>query len=135
MKHILMSLWVSIAVFGITLKAQEIYPERNGVKNVHSNYHAFTHATIHPSSSKIIEDATLLIHKGKVVAVGKNLKTPKNCVVHNYKGKHIYPSFIDLFSNYGIPPKKKPQKTNQKNIKSSRLKKGLTTGIKPYAPK
>ncbi|MDZ4822336.1 MAG: amidohydrolase family protein [Flavobacteriales bacterium] len=50
-----------------------------------------------------MEDATLVFEKGKVIAVGKDVAIPKNAVVIEAKGKFIYPSFIDLDSDYGMP--------------------------------
>src|SRR5205085_5041289 len=37
------------------------------------------------------------------VAVGNNLKVPAGAVEVNCAGKYIYPSFIDIYADYGIP--------------------------------
>ena len=73
-----------------------MYDERAGV-------YAFTNATVHTQYNKTVENATLLIEDGKVKAVGASVSIPKNAVVVDVKGKHIYPSFIDLYADYGIP--------------------------------
>jgi imidazolonepropionase-like amidohydrolase len=64
---------------------------------------AFTNATIHINAAKVIEGATLLIEKEKIIDAGKGISIPKNAVTIDLKGKHIYPSFIDLYSTYGMP--------------------------------
>ena len=61
---------------------------------------------ITPSES--IENGTLLIQEGKVINVGANVVLPKNTVIIDIKGKSIYPSFIDLYSDFGVEkPKRK----------------------------
>ena len=85
------------------LKAQEYYPVNEGVKSVNEPFTAFINATVHVNPTTIIESATLLIQNQKVIGTGKNIEIPKNCVTIDLKGKHIYPSFIDLYTNFGIP--------------------------------
>ncbi len=84
------------------LQAQETFPE-NGVSDPREGLHAFTNATIYTRYDQKIENATLVIRKGKVEAVGTDVAVPKGAVVHDLKGKVIYPSFIDLYTDYGMP--------------------------------
>lgn len=107
MKKIILAL--IIAVSYTTSFAQEYFPKNDGVKTENTNYTALTNATIHVSPEETIENGTLLIQKGKIVAVGKSVKIPENTVVLDSKGKHIYASFIDIFTDFGI---KKPEKKN-----------------------
>jgi imidazolonepropionase-like amidohydrolase len=88
----------------ITLSAlaQETFPV-NGVTDIRSNYFAFTGATIIKDPQTTLENATLIIQDGKIVSVGVNMPVPAGAVAINCKGKMIYPSFIDLYSDYGIP--------------------------------
>ncbi|MGI8951129.1 MAG: amidohydrolase family protein [Chitinophagaceae bacterium] len=88
--------------FTITAIGQETFPV-NGVTDVRSNYFAFTNATIVKDAQTILQNATMIIKQGKIVSVGTNISIPKDVVVIDCRGKFIYPSFIDLFSNYGIP--------------------------------
>ncbi len=82
--------------------AQTTFPV-NGVYDNQDGHYAFTNATIHVSPEQKIEKATLLIKKGKVVAVGTSVVIPKDAVTVDLEGKHIYPSFIELSSDYGMP--------------------------------
>ena len=82
--------------------AQTYFPNNSGVKTTRNIYQAFTNATIHVSADLIIEDATLLEKDGIVISVGKNIPLPKNTVIYNKSGKHIYPSFIEIYSEFGI---------------------------------
>ena len=83
------------------LHAQETFPV-NGVADERSGSYAFTNATIVKDAQTTIQNATLVISHGKIVAVGANVAVPKDAAVIDCKGKYIYPSFIDLFSDYGI---------------------------------
>jgi imidazolonepropionase-like amidohydrolase len=44
-----------------------------------------------------------------VIDAGTNLNIPSDAVVYDLKGKTIYPSLIDIFSDYGLPDVKKPE--------------------------
>ena len=84
--------------------AQETFPV-NGVADERAGYFAFTNATIVANSKTILQNATLVIKQGKIVQVGTNINVPKEAVVIDCKGKYIYPSFIDVFTGYGINAK------------------------------
>ena len=84
------------------IKAQDTYPV-NGVGDERTGHYAFTNATIVKDAATTIQNATLVIKNGKIVAVGANIKAPQDAVVIDCKGKYIYPSFIDIYSDYGMP--------------------------------
>ncbi|MEM6298303.1 MAG: amidohydrolase family protein [Bacteroidota bacterium] len=86
--------------------SQKHYPE-NGLPDPRHQPQAFTNATIFVDYQTKIENATLLVQEGKVVAVGTSVEIPENAVVTDLEGKFIYPSFIDLHTNYGMPEVKR----------------------------
>ncbi len=103
-----MRLMVLAFLFGsVTLFAQDYFPKNDGVKTKNNNYRAFTNAKIYVTPTQVIENGTLLIQNGKVVQVGSSVNIPKTSVIEDLKGKYIYPSFIDVFSNFGV---KKPKR-------------------------
>lgn len=87
---------------GQLLMAQATFPE-NGVADPRVGHYAFTHATLVKDASTTLSDATLVIKDGRIVAVGSGLSVPTGAVAIDCKGKYIYPSFIDLYAEYGIP--------------------------------
>ncbi|MCF8245967.1 MAG: amidohydrolase family protein [Saprospiraceae bacterium] len=87
------------------LNAQETFP-RNGVADNREGLYAFTNATIYKSWNEKLENATLIIRKGKVAAIGNGIAVPKDAVVIDAAGKTIYPAFIDIYTDYGMPEKK-----------------------------
>ncbi len=107
MKRLLLAL--GLFCIGKALNAQEYFPQNDGVKSNNNNITAFTNAKIYVTPSQIIDNGTLLIQNGKVVQVGKAVNLPKSTIIVDVSGKSIYPSFIDIYSDFGIEkPKKLP---------------------------
>ncbi|RYD77877.1 MAG: amidohydrolase, partial [Sphingobacteriales bacterium] len=99
-----------LLLFGLQLSvavSQETYPV-NGVADKRTGVYALTNATIFKDAQNSITSGTLLIKEGKIVAVGTSVSIPKDATVIDCKGKFIYPSFIDIYSDYGINT---PQRT------------------------
>lgn len=88
--------------------AQVTFPE-NGVADPRQGHYAFTHATIYKDGVNKISNATLVIKNGKITAIGTGLKVPAGAVEIDCSGKFIYPSFIDLYSDYGVAASQAPQ--------------------------
>ncbi|RFS21450.1 amidohydrolase [Chitinophaga silvatica] len=86
--------------------AQETFPV-NGIADPRERCFAFTHATIVKDAQTVLNNATLVIRDGKIIDVGPSASIPKDAVVLDCKGKYIYPSFVDIFSNYGLSDAKK----------------------------
>ena len=95
-------------IFGLAcLSFKLLYPQTtfptNGAPNpVHTTY-AFINAVIHVNEETTINNGTLLIKDGKIIDAIANGTAPKNAVVYDLKGKHIYASFIDIYTEYGLP--------------------------------
>ena len=83
------------------IMAQPTFPE-NGVADPRHGYYAFTNATIVKDGSTTLSNATMIVKDGKIVSVGPGLKVPAGAVEVNCSGKYLYPSFIDLYADYGI---------------------------------
>ncbi|MEY4885323.1 MAG: hypothetical protein RL151_632, partial [Bacteroidota bacterium] len=86
----------------VRLVAQPTFP-LNGVADDRDITYAFTHATVMRDGKTPLQDATLLVRKGRITAVGSQIAIPTDALVIDCKGKYIYPSFIDLYADYGIP--------------------------------
>ncbi|MFC0605425.1 amidohydrolase family protein [Winogradskyella pulchriflava] len=96
-----------IFMCSFSLFAQDYFPSNTGVIANNSNYTAFTNATIHVSPTEVIDNGTLLIKDGKVVSVGKSVTIPKNTTTVDLSGKTIYPSFIDMYTTFGVEKPKR----------------------------
>ena len=117
MKKLLMLTCLSFVFTGF---AQDYFPTNKGVKTSPPNFEAITNATLHPSPGSTIEDGTLLLKEGRIVAIGKDVEIPKNAVIHNYEGKHIYASFIELHSTSGFKSPKSNRRGRSVQYHASR---------------
>jgi len=79
----------------------------NDIRDDRTDAYALTHATIVVDPELTVKDATLLIKEGKVVAVGDKLEIPAGYVVKDFSGRFIYPGFLDIYTQYGLPKPKK----------------------------
>ena len=89
--------------------AQDYFPTDSGVKTTETTLVALTNATIYVTPKKVIKKGTLLIENGKVIGVGRSVKIPTGTETIDLSGKTIYPSFIDIYSDFGI---KKPKRAS-----------------------
>lgn len=106
-KYFLIAL--QLVVFSVASLAQKTKPH-NGPKAQPSPPIALVGATVQTAPGKVINNATILIKDGKIEEIGTDVKIPAQATVHDVSGKFIYPSFIDLHSNYGLP---KPERTER----------------------
>lgn len=89
--------------------AQSTFPV-NGAPYITHTVFAFTNCTLHVDARTVISNATLIVKDGTVLESGSDLKIPDGAQVKDLKGKHIYPAFIDLYSEYGMPDVKSSQR-------------------------
>lgn len=89
------------------LSIKLLYPQStfptNGAPDPNHTTYAFVNAVIHVNEDITLKNGTLIVKDNKIVDAIENGVAPKNAVVIDLKGKHIYPSFIELYSEYGIP--------------------------------
>ncbi len=95
-------------LFPLFAGAQVTHPV-NGVAEPTDKAYVFTNATIVKDATTTLENATLVIRQGRIQAVGTGLAIPSGSIVVDCKGKFIYPSFIDIYSSYGLPTPQRPQ--------------------------
>lgn len=95
-------------LFATLLQAQETF-HINGIGDKRDGCYAFTNAIIVKDAQTTLTNATMVIRDGKIVSVGNGVAIPKDAVVVDCKDKYIYPSFIDIYSDYGMPQQQRQQ--------------------------
>ncbi len=74
----------------------------NGTQSEDGTVYAIKNVRVFIEPGRIEENAVLLFSRGKVISSGKNVRIPEGAVVSDGEGRFVYPSFIDVFSDYGI---------------------------------
>ena len=95
----LVFVWALFLVTSSVL-GQATFPE-NGVVDPRHGTYAFTNATIVKDAATTLTNATMVIKDGKIISVGTSVKAPAGAIEVDCKGKFIYPSFIDIYADYG----------------------------------
>ena len=98
-KHVLALLGAIATV--IPAWAQQTFPV-NGISDNDHLPRVLVGATVHTSAKDSLVDAVVIIEEGRIKAVGVGLAIPKDAVVYNLKGRHIYPAFVELLGSYGV---------------------------------
>lgn len=102
-------LFLIIIAISAPVTAQHTFPV-NGVFDKNHITYAFINAKIFVDHEIQIEKGILIIKDGLIIGVGEKTEIPKGAVITDLKGKSIYPSLIDAYTNYGIPePKTGPR--------------------------
>ena len=120
MRILLILITISISFWKIN--GQETFPI-NGIENTFQPIYAFTNAKIIVSPEIKLNNGVLLIQGDKIINVDSNINIPKGAIVRNLDGAYIYPSFIDLYSTYGLNEKisKKVKKDFKPQYKSKKI--------------
>lgn len=106
------SLLLALGLTSIVSVAQETFPI-NGIKDDAKTPYLLKNGVIHVSSDITHQSGYILLENGRVKSVGAGeAPDAKGAVVIDLDGKHVYPSFIDPYSTYGVtqPEKKKRDK-------------------------
>ena len=88
------------------LFCQTTFPTNGAPNGTHTIY-AFTNCTLHVDADVVITRATIIIQDKRILSVSDKFQVPKEAISVDLKGKHVYPAFIDLYSEYGMPEVKK----------------------------
>ncbi len=66
-------------------------------------YFAIRGAKVAPVSGPPVENATIVVSRGLIAAVGKDIAIPPEAWVIDGKGLTVYPGLVDAFTDVGIP--------------------------------
>jgi len=98
MKRILANLFILLLIIPFTnLSAHDETPGA-----VQNRPIALINAKIYTVSEGILENASVIFDKGKIIAVGANLQIPADAETIDCSGKSIYPGFITCASTLGL---------------------------------
>lgn len=106
----LFACFISMFLLVETVIAQPINRPTNGVQDERATMYKLEHVNVYYGTSGVLKmDATVIVKKGLIVAIADNasvkmLNTSEyaSAQILDCKGLYMYPSFIDLYSDYGI---------------------------------
>lgn len=100
-KHVWLLGLLGLLFYRPAFAQDEIYSV-NDVRDDRLERYLFTNATVVVDYQNTLQNASLLIEDGFIQAVGSNVSAPAGTRTIDLQGKYIYPSFIDLYSHYGL---------------------------------
>lgn len=90
------------------IPASSTFPT-NGTLDKHLVKTMLEHATVHVDASTVLHDATVVLFRGEILEVKSGGSDSSNPLVSgavvrlDLTGFHLYPSFVDIHSSYGLP--------------------------------
>ena len=117
-KYLLLVLTFFVCNFSYT--QVNIFEPKQGITDKAILPIAFINATIHVDKNNTIKDGIFIIKGNRVVKVGKDIAIPKNAIIYDIKDKHIYHSFIELFSSLNIIKEKAKAHSSSPQYKSTK---------------
>ncbi|MBL7925252.1 MAG: amidohydrolase family protein [Bacteroidia bacterium] len=106
--------WLFTLLGGLSaLQAQDTRPV-TGLADEREVVYAFRNATLVSDPQTILRGATLLIRKDRIIGAGTQVDIPPGAIVYDLKGSYVYPSFIDAFTDYGMPEVKAEARGNRR---------------------
>lgn len=78
-----------------------------GIRDKSPQLYALTNATVITEPGKRLDKATVLISNGKISKIQNKADVPAGYQTIDASGYFIYPGFIDLYSQYGLPKAEK----------------------------
>ena len=128
-----MVMLITLLFFVVSMSGQGGFPYP-GIDDTRLNHFIISNANIHISFEKKIENGSIIVKNGRIVAVGQDLEKPDSALEIDADGMTIYPSFIELYSDYGLRKQEKKANNNgrrsggQDNFKGAF---GWNTAIRP----
>lgn len=93
-----------LSALGAAVRAQTPTFPRNDIADDRSAVcYALINATVVQDPTTTLEGATLIVKGNVIQALGRDVKPPAGAVVIDLKGKRIYPAFVDVYADYGMP--------------------------------
>jgi len=115
-------------------QAQQLSEIPQGLRDATPRWHALTGARLVLAPGQVVENGTLVMKDGVIVAVGADVKPPAGAKVWQLHGRTVYAGFIDAASSLGQgrmePPKAKGQTPGQRWVRAE-FRQAAAVELKP----
>jgi imidazolonepropionase-like amidohydrolase len=106
------STWMlGLGLFGclaLPSSAQVSTARVEGLRDNTPRYHVLTGVRLVSAPGKVIENSTVVVKDGLIVAAGAGVAVPAGARVWRLDGRTVYAGFIDMNSNVGVPSNMTP---------------------------
>lgn len=58
--------------------------------------------TVHPIDGPVIPGGTVVMHRGKITAIGANVAIPSGATIVDARGRHVLPGLVDAMTSLGL---------------------------------
>ncbi len=121
--------WVFLMIGVGSVYAQQRLPEgfyTNDVSDIRPEQTAIINARVYISATEVLENAIILIDRGRVVEVAEQLDIPPSAQVVDLEGFVIYPGFVEAQApGLGLTTRSVPERNWQQAPKLHPLRAGL----------
>lgn len=84
-------------------QAQTLSESDPALRDATPRWHALTNVKLVIAPGQVVDEATLVMKDGVIVAAGRGVPVPAGARVWSLPGRTVYPGFIDLSSRVGVP--------------------------------
>jgi imidazolonepropionase-like amidohydrolase len=103
LKPVSVYIFTALSLASLGASAQIATSRVEGLRESNPRWHALTGARLVVAPGKVIDNGTLVLRDGVIVAAGANLPVPNGAKVWKLDGRTVYPGFIDMASTIGVP--------------------------------
>src|SRR5580698_10063423 len=103
MRSVLARRCLSALAFAVTLLALLGAAPQIGAQGGEPQYFAIRGAKIVPVSGPPLENATVVMARGVITAIGKDVTIPPDAWIIEGKGLTVYPGLFDSLTDVGLP--------------------------------
>ncbi len=96
-----------------TALAQTTTERPDGQRENTPRWHALTGARLVLAPGQVVENGTLVLRDGVIVAAGRDVAVPAGARVWKLDGRTVYAGFIDLASTLGVPAAMRPARAGR----------------------
>lgn len=121
-------------VWAMNLVGQESTFPVNGTMEKHTVRRVLDHVVVHVSPTEVISDGMVVLHRGQIEYVGPSGSHPVSGPVRieNLAGAHVYASFIELESNWGMPgPAERARNRGPQDLSDKKGAFGWNEAVRP----
>jgi imidazolonepropionase-like amidohydrolase len=92
-----------LLVFSLQTRAQQDNAPVVGVSDKRVEVYGLKNARVVVDYQTTLDNTDILISKGRIESVGRDLVFPEGTIIYDMTGKTVYPSFVDVYAgNYGV---------------------------------